>query len=664
MAFDDTDGSHWRYCNATRDDPCSCGRAGGYGVGVGCTAGHITSLSLFNTTTFALPGAAIPASFGALSALTVLDLGYNGMEGVIPEQIYALTNLTHLYLQGNRLSGTISPSIGALTALTKLIVNDNRLAGSFPASVSALALRSSVRIDGNELSGAFPALNYTKVSAECTLLFSGGGNRFDCPVPADALRSCHTCAANSLHGGCTSFGNLTAGMCFTAPAPASHSPAGAVAGSLCAVALLAGAALLWRKKGRHVPKSGGAASAAAGLGGGDMTMPLLGGVDVDDLPHTSTHSLAAPAAAAAPRNSRNARYTSAQIERATDGFAERLKLAEGAFGAVYKGNMQGRAVAIKVLTNHDASGGGGAHAAAAAEGAADYSGAGSFALEAKVLGQYRHMNIVELVGHCLDEGASRYLIYEFMEGGSLRERLDARQGTAALTWPERLCVASDVARGLEFLHVDADPPIIHQDVKSDNILLTVLYGQVVAKLADFGAVRIAPTLLTDKTHMSVKSVIGTKPYQPNEYVTMGHVSEKTDAFAFGVVLLELLTGLPPSNKETNEFLYSEMHPVLERLESALPPLLDARAGALRKRSLKKSVVALARIAKKCLVMFARERCTVSDVLVQLDVLAGRQAIRRAGRGEEYDHPMTGKLVKTADDANGQDLRMMGVTRFG
>ena len=55
-------------------------------------------------------------------------------------------------------------------------------------------------------------------------------------------------------------------------------------------------------------------------------------------------------------------------------------------------------------------------------------------------------------------------------------------------------------------------------------------------------------------------------------------------------------------------------------------------------------------------MFARERCTVSDVLVQLDVLAGRQAIRRAGRGEEYDHPMTGKLVKTADDANGQDLR--------
>ena len=343
----------------------------------------------------------------------------------------------------------------------------------------------------------------------------------------------------------------------------------------------------------------------------------------------------------------------AQVKKATANFDPAHKLAEGAFGAVFRGELEGGvAVAIKALTKVDDGDDDGG----------DYSGAGSFALEAKVLGQYRHANIVQLVGHCLGDGPGQhsYLAYEFMAGGSLFERLHCpttgkgkgskgSKGSKGktikpLTWQQRHVIASDAARGLEYLHVTADPPIIHQDIKTDNILLGEYQGHLVAKIADFGAVRIAPTLLTN-THLSAREVIGTKPYQPPEYAGQGHVSEKTDTFAFGVVLLELLTGQPPRNGDTNEFLYSEQEPMLQDPRAKLPPRIDARAGPWPLRS----ALALATIAKQCLEMHARNRCAVREVLVELDVLAGRKAIRRAGRGEEYD-PDTGKLVRLSSSS--------------
>ena len=343
---------------------------------------------------------------------------------------------------------------------------------------------------------------------------------------------------------------------------------------------------------------------------------------------------------------------------ATGDFSPQHKLDEGSFGAVYRGKLaDGRGVAIKVLTRLDDE--------VPEGGSEQYTGAGSFALEAKVLGKYRHPNLVGLHGHCLEEAMpTRYLVYEFMSGGSLYDRLgpptaatgDAAAAAAAaaatawppLLWASRFTIASDVARALEFLHNEANPPIIHQDVKSDNILLCQHGGQILAKLADFGAVRIAPVLLTDKTHMSTREIVGTRPYQPNEYISMGHVSEKTDTFAFGVVLLELLTGKPAVNEETNEFLYSEMQEVLQQVVAPQPlsvsvsfisssspvmrllPLLDAAAGGdvKRDRQLRKRVTTLALITAKCVEMFARKRCTVSEVLPELDALAGREAARR------------------------------------
>jgi len=125
---------------------------------------------------------------------------------------------------------------------------------------------------------------------------------------------------------------------------------------------------------------------------------------------------------------------------------------------------------------------------------------------------------------------------------------------------------------------------------------------------------------------------------------MGHVSEKTDTYAFGVVICELLTGDPPADYAVGMMLAMKMQAPLMDAECSLPPMLDTRLGGGGGWPVPRAV-ALGRIARRCIEMIAEQRCIVADVLPELDELAGRMAVVRAGRGEEYD-PMTGELVKT------------------
>jgi serine/threonine protein kinase len=166
------------------------------------------------------------------------------------------------------------------------------------------------------------------------------------------------------------------------------------------------------------------------------------------------------AARAALRRSREAQtYTLAQMEVATGGFRDPIE--EGAFGAVFRGVLQpsGRMVAIKVLLPKAAA------VVVAQQKHEQFVGAGSFQKELEVLSKFRHQNIVWLLGSCLsdDAAAKQCLVFEWMAGGSLQSRLAA--GGAPLAAQERFVIASDVARGLEFLHNTAEPPIVHQDVK-------------------------------------------------------------------------------------------------------------------------------------------------------------------------------------------------------
>jgi hypothetical protein len=272
-----------------------------------------------------------------------------------------------------------------------------------------------------------------------------------------------------------------------------------------------------------------------------------------------------------------------EIERATDDFAQTNLLDEGTMGAVYRGEMDDLGtVAIKVLKRRARPpavvGQRQQQQAADADMIGRPSmGEGSFWKEAEALGKYKHHNIVRLVGHCLPDGDEQAgaaaasssggggggvfslrkkhkirkkqqqpshddqppplycLVFEFMAGGSLQMRLAAPRpvqtprgprmeapklnGFLYLTWRERLGIASDIARGLEYLHTEFDTPTIHQDVKSANVLLGAApdgSGRLIAKLADFGTARFAERKLDDSGvsggHHSTKMVVGTTPY--------------------------------------------------------------------------------------------------------------------------------------------------------
>ena len=283
--------------------------------------------------------------------------------------------------------------------------------------------------------------------------------------------------------------------------------------------------------------------------------------------------------------------------------------------------------------------------------ASAFSGAAQFEREGQVLGKYRHPNIVALLGTASlpqAEGAALRpcLVYEFMAGQSLKARLRPKAGrpgeagrAPALTPRERFAIASDVARGLAFLHTMASPPIIHQDIKTDNIMLGAAPAPasapapgdvaLVAKIVDFGTVRMAPELAqagTDAaTHHSTMNVVGTGPYMPLEYAMCGRVSAKTDTYAFGVVLLELLTGRPPFNRPSRMLLAEELGAEVEQPQRLFAPHLDSAAGEWRGRELK-TALRLAAVVARC-VASERSRCVAADVVDELDALAGR------GRGD-------------------------------
>ncbi|KAK6138253.1 hypothetical protein DH2020_028000 [Rehmannia glutinosa] len=153
--------------------------------------------------------------------------------------------------------------------------------------------------------------------------------------------------------------------------------------------------------------------------------------------------------------------------------------------------------------------------------------------EVRYLGQLRHENLVKLIGYC-SESKNRMLVYECMPKGSLENHL-FKKGVQPMSWPTRLQIAIDIARGLSFLH-SLNANIIYRDLKASNVLIDSKFH---AKLSDFGLARKGPS--GDGTHVSTR-VVGTMGYAAPEYVASGHLTPKSDVYSFGVVLLELLSG--------------------------------------------------------------------------------------------------------------------------
>nr|GMD85210.1 probable receptor-like serine/threonine-protein kinase At5g57670 [Ipomoea batatas] len=212
-----------------------------------------------------------------------------------------------------------------------------------------------------------------------------------------------------------------------------------------------------------------------------------------------------------------------ELVSATLDFSSENVIGKGGSSKVYKGCLpDGKELAVKILKpSEDA--------------------LREFVLEIEIITALHHKNIISLFGFCF-EGNHLLLVYDFLSRGSLEENLHGtRKDPQEFGWSERYKVAVGVAEALDYLHCRDDQPVIHRDVKSSNILLS---DDFEPQLSDFGLAKWASTT---SPHITCTDVAGTFGYLAPEYFMYGKVNDKIDVYAFGVVLLELLSGRKPIN---------------------------------------------------------------------------------------------------------------------
>ncbi|XVF01274.1 hypothetical protein REPUB_Repub04eG0073700 [Reevesia pubescens] len=235
------------------------------------------------------------------------------------------------------------------------------------------------------------------------------------------------------------------------------------------------------------------------------------------------------------------KYSYKETKKATDNF--NTVIGRGGFGTVYRAQFSDcSVVAVKRMNK------------------ISEQGENEFCREIELLAKLHHRHLVALRGFCIEK-RERFLMYEYMSNGSLKDHLHS-PGKTPLSWETRIQIAIDVANALEYLHFYCDPPLCHRDIKSSNILLDENF---VAKVADFGLVHASSfePINTD--------IRGTPGYMDPEYVVTQELTDKSDAYSYGVLLLEIVTGRRAIQDGKN---LVESSQILMASESRLIELVD------------------------------------------------------------------------------------------
>ncbi|XP_015696312.1 probable LRR receptor-like serine/threonine-protein kinase At1g51810 [Oryza brachyantha] len=282
----------------------------------------------------------------------------------------------------------------------------------------------------------------------------------------------------------------------------------------------------------------------------------------------------------------NRRFTYKELEKITNNFVQFI--GQGGFGLVYYGRLEnGMEVAVKVRSESSSH------------------GLDEFFAEVQSLTKVHHRNLVSLVGYCREKDHLA-LVYEYMARGSLYDHMRGNNGVReTLNWRTRLRVVIEAAQGLDYLHKGCNLPIIHRDVKTQNILL----GQnLQAKIADFG---LCKTYLSDtQTHISVNPA-GSAGYMDPECYQTGRLTESSDVYSFGVVLLQIVTGESPILPGQGHIIQL----VRKKISAGNISLVaDARLGDAYDVS---SMWKVVDIALSCTADIGVERPTMAAVVIQL-----------------------------------------------
>ncbi|KAJ7946331.1 putative Receptor protein kinase [Quillaja saponaria] len=291
---------------------------------------------------------------------------------------------------------------------------------------------------------------------------------------------------------------------------------------------------------------------------------------------------------------KSVKFSYEELAKATNGFSLANKIGQGGFGSVYYAELRGEKTAIKKM---------------------DMQASKEFLAELKVLTQVHHLNLVHLIGYCVE--SSLFLVYEYIEYGNLSQHLRG-SGREPLPWSARVQIALDSARGLEYIHEHTVPVYIHRDIKSANILIDKNFR---GKVADFGL-----TKLTEYGSSSLQTrLVGTFGYMSPEYAQYGDVSPKIDVYAFGVVLYELVSAKEAVVKAND--IVTESKGLVALFEDVLsepdpredlPKLVDPRLGDNYPLD---SVLKMSQLAKACTQENPQFRPSMRSIVVALMTLS-------------------------------------------
>ncbi|XP_058193864.1 receptor-like protein kinase FERONIA [Rhododendron vialii] len=301
------------------------------------------------------------------------------------------------------------------------------------------------------------------------------------------------------------------------------------------------------------------------------------------------------------------RFSLAELMSVTNNFDDEFVIGRGGFGKVYKALIDDDATTVALKRCNLKS-----------------QGAKEFWTEIEMLSKLRHMHLVSLLGYC-DEHNEMILVYEFMEHGTLADHLynTKTKGNVMVgytSWEQRLNICVGAARGLDYLHTGIQHGIIHRDVKTTNILLDKDW---IAKISDFGLCKVGST---SHSHTYVSTdVKGTWGYLDPEYYMTRRLTKKTDVYAFGVVMLEMLCGRPAVDMRVDEeqrslVLWAKQCIIENKLDQLTDPSLRNQISA-------HCLKVFAEVANDCLDSRPKRRPTMADVVVRLEyALASERAV--------------------------------------
>ncbi|ONK57836.1 uncharacterized protein A4U43_C09F4690 [Asparagus officinalis] len=288
-------------------------------------------------------------------------------------------------------------------------------------------------------------------------------------------------------------------------------------------------------------------------------------------------------------------FTYEELEKATGGFKEESQIGKGSFSCVFKGVLKdGTVVAVKrsIVVSSDVK-----------------KTSKEFRTELDLLSRLNHAHLLNLLGYC-EEGGERLLVYEFMAHGSLYQHLHGKDPTLKqqLDWVRRVTIAVQAARGLEYLHGYACPPVIHRDIKSSNILIDEEHN---ARVSDFGLSLLGPT---GSSSPLSELPAGTLGYLDPEYYRLHYLTTKSDVYSFGVLLLEILSG-----RKAIDMQFEEGNIV----EWAVPLIKAGNISAILDPAPKspsdiEAIQKIATIACKCVRMRGKDRPSMDKVTTALE----------------------------------------------